>query len=398
MTTPTVLRNTDLASLIARLEGDQARKVDVIVPRDAVDAEGGRLVVTGTDSVPSMTIQPGPEMIETTAQRLRVPVQFLRELSQRGSAFAPEGDDLMANLEAEVQRGHYAAAFDNVLRARLRTDAPQTFMLRTFAPEAEGGPSYGRAVLSSRYSILDNKDVLLATLAGVQESGVEVSVDSCDLTDKRMRVRLHAPAVGYVASEFLKGYRNPFTGRADPRHTAPAEPLVFAGFELSNSELGFGAFSIVPRFLVQICTNGLTIVKDAMRAVHLGAKVEEGEITWAKDTQRAQLEVMKLKARDAVAKFLDPAYLETTIRAMEATAATPLDEPTAVLERVQAVQGWTEEEAQGILSMFVKGGQVTAGGVLQAITAHAQDVADPERAAELEAMAIPAMELAASVR
>ena len=47
--------------------------------------------------------------------------------------------------------------------------------------------------------------------------------------------------------------------------------MVFAGWVLSNSETGCGAFTITPRLVVHVCRNGMTITKDALRAVHLGA-------------------------------------------------------------------------------------------------------------------------------
>lgn len=50
-----------------------------------------------------------------------------------------------------------------------------------------------RAFLSDRYSVIDNLDVLTATLDGVRQAGVDVSIDRCDLTDRRMYVRIIAP-------------------------------------------------------------------------------------------------------------------------------------------------------------------------------------------------------------
>ena len=48
---------------------------------------------------------------------------------------------------------------------------------------------------------------------------------------------------------------------------AGAEPIVFAGFVISNSETGGGAFSVTPRLVVKVCNNGLTITADALRAI-----------------------------------------------------------------------------------------------------------------------------------
>jgi hypothetical protein len=53
-------------------------------------------------------------------------------------------------------------------------------------------------------------------------------------------------------------------------------PLVFAGFVLSNSETGHGSFSVTPRLIAQVCGNGYTITRDAMREVHLGGRLDAG--------------------------------------------------------------------------------------------------------------------------
>jgi cell wall-associated NlpC family hydrolase len=84
--------------------------------------------------------------------------------------------------------------------------------------------------------------------------------------------------------------------------------VVFAGFAVANSETGCGACTITPRLVAQVCANGMTITRDAMRAVHLGERVEEG-IRWSGDTLDRQLTLVTAKARDAVTAFLSPGYV-----------------------------------------------------------------------------------------
>ena len=57
--------------------------------------------------------------------------------------------------------------------------------------------------------------------------------------------------------------------------------MVFAGFVITNSETGCGAFTLTPRLVVQVCRNGMTITRDAIRAVHLGERLDEGVVTWS---------------------------------------------------------------------------------------------------------------------
>src|SRR5260370_40449694 len=101
-----------------------------------------------------------------------------------------------------------------------------------------GGAWVAWAILSDGYKFIDNLDVLLAALDGVRQSGVPVQVDGCDLTERRMYVRVVCEQVRTLAPALLAGYRSPFTGAAGADN-----PVVFSGFMLTNSETGCGAFT-----------------------------------------------------------------------------------------------------------------------------------------------------------
>jgi hypothetical protein len=73
-----------------------------------------------------------------------------------------------------------------------------------------------RAFLSDGYKIIDNLDVLLAVLDGVRQAGAPVQVDGCDLTERRMYVRVVCEQVRVLAPALLAGYRSPFTGVVSP--------------------------------------------------------------------------------------------------------------------------------------------------------------------------------------
>jgi hypothetical protein len=53
--------------------------------------------------------------------------------------------------------------------------------------------------------------------------------------------------------------------------------------------------------------------------------------------------------------------------------------------------------ADAILAHFIRGGQLTAGGVMQAVTSVAQTLDDGDTAHDLEAQALRAMDLAAQI-
>src|SRR5690606_41422270 len=105
-----------------------------------------------------------------------------------------------------------------------------------------------------------------------------------DRADRRMYVRVIAPEVRALAPTLLRGYTSPFTGEKGADN-----PTVFAGFVLSNSEVGNGAYTITPRIVVQVCSNGMTITKDLVRAVHLGGRLEEGTVRWSAETEERRV-------------------------------------------------------------------------------------------------------------
>mgnify|MGYP001498055032 CR=1 FL=1 len=54
--------------------------------------------------------------------------------------------------------------------------------------------------------------------------------------------------------------------------------------------------------------------------------------------------------------------------------------------------GYSEEQISGIMDHFIKGGDTTAGGVMQAITAYSQTVQDVDQAIMLEESAVRALQ------
>jgi hypothetical protein len=151
---------------------------------------------------------------------------------------------------------------------------------------------------------------------------------------------------------------------------------------------------VTPRLIVQVCRNGLKITKDAMRAVHLGGKLEDGLIRWSDETQQKSIELVKAKMTDVIRTVVDVEYVKARIAEIEEKAAIEVRHPEATIESVGKRLTYDQDTIDGVLGFFVRGGQMTAGGVLNAVTGFAQTVQDPDRAQEIEASAMRALELA----
>lgn len=376
MSTPTTLRNATLAEIAEVLKTQANARFDVVAHSDSLRFDGGNLMVAGAEAILTehgvtpveVCLTPTDIFDDGLANRLDIPVRYIRKMRATTGA-----EDLLdANVNEWLKR------------------SSRQWFVRGFKGEGNDC-GIGRAFLSDRFNCYDHFDVLMAALAGIKDAGVDVNVVGCDLSERRMAVRIEAPAVQALAPALLANYRSPFTGQ-----TGAENPVVFGGFILSNSETGGGAFTITPRLVVQVCKNGMTITKDALRKVHLGSKMDEGVIRWSDDTNSKHVKLVTSQAKDAVATFCDTAYVEAKIAEISKAAGVRVAEPTKVIEKVSKALAFTKEEQEGILGHFIQGSDITAGGVMNAITSFAQTVLDPDRAGEIEESGLSALTLAAA--
>ena len=257
--------------------------------------------------------------------------------------------------------------------------------------------------------------MLTAALDGVRQAGAAIDIDGCDLTDRRMYVRIVAPQIKALAPTLLANYRSPFrdgnvrraggwdmgAGLAaadrEGQGYGGEEPVVFGGFVLSNSETGGGAFTITPRLVIQVCKNGLCITQDVLRSVHLGSKMDEGVVRWSDDTNQKNIALVTAKTRDAVATFLDTAYMERVISRIEEQAGVEVAKPQEIVQQVGKRLTFDEATIDGVLEHFMRGGDMTAGGVMNAVTSFAQTVDDADKAHEIEQQGLRALDMVAAL-
>lgn len=404
----TTARNASLGDLAELLKSQHARKVDVVASAAAIRSEEGRLVIRGTEPVLSeegVTTGDGrylPTLVcdEGIAEKLKIPLPYVRRLrDERPDLYDQNVNGWLAGRRKKVRPLMTAHRQDGrlvrdeeILREAIPGDQ-RSFLIRCFRGDEPGSEGIARAFLSDRYKMVDNLDALTAALDGVRAAGVEIEIDGCDLTDRRMYVRVKAPAVQALAPTLLKNYRSPFSGLMGADN-----PTVFAGFEISNSETGGGAFTITPRLVIQICSNGMKVTKDALRAIHLGGKQEEGVVRWSDDTNQKTIELIAAKTRDAVKTFLDVEYMKRVIDEAEEKSFVAVTDPAKQVQVIGKALTFSKETIDGVLDHFIKGADPTAGGLMNAVTSYAQTVDDADTASEIESQAFRALEMAAAHR
>jgi hypothetical protein len=377
-------RDMALQQLASVLQEQHTRSSDMIVGSGAIHSLDGHLVVhdvaptLGPDGV---TLTDGIYIINDIAQagiadKLGIPLAYLRKLA----------DDHPTLYDANVN-GWLERTDRRFLIRTLRHDRPGT-------PTRRGTDGTVRAFLSDRYAQIDNLDVLMAVLDGIRASGAHIQIDGCDLTDRRMHVRVYSPDVQVLAPALLSRYRSPFDSRP-----ASNLPVVWGGFVIKNSETGCGAFSIEPRLMVQICRNGLIMEHSAIRRTHLGSRQmgEDGVVHRSTETLDRILALITSRTRDAVTAYLDTDYVTRMVRDLETVAGHPIDNPDTTLKIVSSRLRFSDEQQNSILAHFIKGADLTAGGLMHAVSSVAQTLPDADTAHDLESIAVQAMHLAATV-
>jgi hypothetical protein len=416
-------RNTDLDTLAALLKAQSVHKLDVVQPAESLRAEGGKLFLSGVAPVkvaderldedgvtpaewfdPNGAYDPTDIAVEHLAEKLGIPVRYLRKMAaDRPDLFDANVNGWLRGTAGEVINGQEIPGDD------------RSFLFRGFRP-TDGDQGVMRGLLSDRYNIIDNLDILTAALKGIRKAGLDAQITGCDLTERRMRVRVVVPAATVWAHTLFQDYRTPFrddgpvvkvgdgnswtidsaraaAAREGSAYTPGTEPIIFAGFEIGNGELGGGAASITPYALANICGNGLRITAEAERKTHLGGRLEEGVIQWSAETRERELAAVVSKCADAAQTFASTTYWAAKVAELEAKAGKSVVKPTDTIRVIGKRLAWTEADTDDILSHFTLGGQLTAGGVMNAVTSYAQTVADPDKAADLEASAVRVLDL-----
>ncbi len=231
-----------------------------------------------------------------------------------------------------------------------------------------------RAFMSDRYLVMDNYDIAQVVLP-ILMAVPDMQIVSCEITPQRMYIKALFPR---IEGEVKRG---------DP---------VQSGVVISNSEIGMGGLKIEPLVFRLACLNGM-ISSYALNKYHLGRAIGDENSArelFADDTLKADDEALWLKVRDTVKASVEQAGFDKILEDMRRTTEMEIkDDPVEVVERVQKRFTLTEDERGGVLRHLISGGDLTAYGLLNAITRTSQDIEDYDRATEFERMGGQIIEL-----
>ena len=330
-----------LIALATELERQLSSKMDMIVPTRLMhhttsDAGGTTVSIEAPDGL--KTYPTTENFRRQVADKLKIPFAYFERMRTEQPALLDRNVDTWLHHE------------------------PEQRMVRTLDGRA-------RAFLSDRYRRLDNHDLLSQTLPILKQLP-GARFESVELTDSRLYLKV---VTSKVQCEIQPG------------------DIVQAGVVISNSEIGQGTLSVQPLVYRLVCRNGLIVADRAMRKTHVGRLAESSteEVTIFKDdTLAADDKAFFLKVRDVVEAAVSQAQFELSADKMRKSLGIKLKgDPAKSVELLATRYLFNDQERAGVLRSLIAEADLSAYGLLNAVTGFAQAVADYDRSTELEAVA-----------
>jgi hypothetical protein len=235
-----------------------------------------------------------------------------------------------------------------------------------------------RAVLSNRYRRLDNFDLAESVLPLLQQiEGCQI--ESSEITETRMYLKWLLPRLEF---EMRPG------------------DVVQAGVVVSNSEVGQGKLSVQPLIYRLVCKNGLIVADQALHKTHIGRAIGDSEDnvhTFQDDTLLADDKAFFLKVRDVVQSAISMTTFRLFAEKMQRTLGIPLTgNPVKTVEVLSQRYSLNKDERSGVLRHLISGGELSAYGLVNAVTGYSQEVEDYDRATDFEELGGKLIELTAN--
>lgn len=233
-----------------------------------------------------------------------------------------------------------------------------------------------RAVLSSKFRPLDNYDLAMQIIPGLQSLNAQVM--SCELTETRMYIKAILPTL----SDQLP------TGMEWGQGHSRISGKVVSALTVRNSEIGAGTLSIEPGVFTPFCTNLAGLEAASMKKYHVGRSfdVDQSYEIFRDETREADDRAFFLKVRDVVAVAFNEDTFKAAVAVARRAAETTIvstDLPKVVEVTVKRM-ALPESFTGTILGHLAAGGDMTQWGLSSAVTRTANDLDDYEQATELE--------------
>lgn len=239
-------------------------------------------------------------------------------------------------------------------------DKPESRMVRTLDGRT-------RAFLSDRYNRIDNFEIASAALPALMDT--QARIESTQITDSRLYIKAVMPK---IQGEVRKG------------------DVVQAGVAISNSEVGQGSVMIQPLIFRLVCSNGAIMADNKFSARHVGGRTKADDDVahlLSNEALMADDRAIMLKVRDVIrASFNDAIFQQRLQQMRDATQDKIQGDIVEAVKVLAKKESLNDFESGGILRHLIEGADLTRYGLHNAVTRMAQDVANYDRATELETL------------
>ncbi len=311
--------------LMKRVEKEDRGKEDKLVPFKNVRMfSDGFLFKKG--SVVPMTLT--DHAMTQVFTKLGIPVRYGKKLFE-------ERPDLVAE-----QFNHWTNKEDGDVLLRMKKD---------------NGNVLVRAVLSDRYSILDNKDVMTALYEVIKQIP-EAEIVNPVINDRITNIRMVFPE---LTSEMGKT-------------VTKEKDTIRVGVDIDNSEIGVSSLRVVPVTYRLVCSNGMRIwVKD-------GDLFEQRHIHLTSD----ELYLRMAGAISSAIKLGD-----TTVKNMRKARGIEVPNPLETIREIAKQEEYSAKLTDTLLDNFMIEPENNVYGLTNAFTRTARDIENTERRLQLEELA-----------
>lgn len=223
-----------------------------------------------------------------------------------------------------------------------------------------------RALVSSKYRILDNSDMMEAVLPVLNTQMVQIV--SCDITEKRLYLKALFPK---IEGEIKQG------------------DAVQSGIVISNSEIGSGGLKVQPLVYRLICNNGMILPDSSINKYHVGrdqgitGSIQE---LLSDATKEQNDKAFWMSVRDVVKASYNEAFFQDQILKMQEAAGIEIESNNyqKVVEVANKKLGFNDSMSGSVMEHLIKGGDLSRWGLANAFTACANTEEDYELATDLE--------------
>ncbi len=226
-----------------------------------------------------------------------------------------------------------------------------------------------RAFLTDSYRCRDNWDLMEQAVLPVLAERTDVKFSRCELTDTHLYVKVLLP-------EFEL-----------PDPTPKVGTVIHGGLIIKNSEIGWSSLLVAPFTTQYWCANGQVHDVMGQRQRHVGARPKNEAEAWelySDETLKLDDAAFFAKTRDVITGVLNETVFDTIVGNMAELAGVKVDRaPAAAVEILGRRVGMTQGERGSMMQHLIEGGDLSAFGYVNALTATARDL-DIDRQVELE--------------